>query len=151
MINVENLKLNIADMWLIPLDRVTYLLPVKKQPVKSYIQQPLMENSLTPLTSVMALQTRLFSIQVLILAGVVRCPDTTDYYRSWLVFKHLFNHAQASITLDPILLAQMILDSDQQIDGKRFFFYCRQLRKLFWSVFGKMWDLKGISVAFSKR
>ena len=28
MINVEILKLNIADMWLIPLDRVTYIGPI---------------------------------------------------------------------------------------------------------------------------
>ena len=45
----------------------------------------------------------------------VRCPDTTDQHRSWLVFQHLFYHAQASIALDPTLLAQMILDSAQQI------------------------------------
>ena len=47
----------------------------------------------------------------------VRCPDTTDQHRSWLVFQHLFYHAQASKALDPTLLAQMILDSDQQIGG----------------------------------
>ena len=47
----------------------------------------------------------------------VRCPDITDQHRSWLVFQHLFYHAQASIALDPTLLAKMILDSNQQIGG----------------------------------
>ena len=48
---------------------------------------------------------------------LVRCPDTKDQHKSRLAFQHLFYHAQASTALDPTLLAQMILYSDQQIWG----------------------------------
>ena len=89
------------------------------RPTLSFIHS--LTHSLTPSTSVGHLwwlsRHAYFPCRSWFQMVFVRCPDTTDQHRSWLVFQHLFYHAQASIALDPTLLAQMILDSAQQIGG----------------------------------